>query len=600
MKGGAILPTVAIVSTTCALIVQNRERIVGGAAAAAAPRVMTPLRQFFGRVFKKAQLLPFVPKKKNTNENNDEEEEKKEKKKKTKSEDEGEEEETTTTTTTRKKRKEEEEEEEETLSSSEKKARDEKRERERAERANEKGFEMITIRASSREDARKREQAKTIGNSGGGIGLFRKKKKTMMTTKKKNGDSSSEDEEEEEEKEEEEDVKIEVDISTFGAAIVALRVPSKDSEDIEDVVLGFNSVEEYAKVSDHPYFGAVVGRVANRIKDGKYTLDGVEYKCDRNDGDKHTLHGGFEGLDVKRWTLKDVSDSHVELSVLSGDLEQKGFPGNCKISVVYRVRIIERAKIRERKKESLLEAPSCELYVEKYASLTCEFKATTDFKTPICLAQHSYFNLSGCDSNEDVGYHLAQFPNVSKYLVLDDENIPTGEIRKCHEAFDFSEKRLVFAQLPPMRLPLGFDHNFCIDGVNYSRSVNNRPKSHFTVGDSNYSRHANIPSTRFDESLTHCASFESSSSGRTMDVYTDAPGFQFYTGNFLDGTTRGKNNVMYDANTGFCVETQWWPNAVNEKDFPDSVLDVGRTYVHNTCYEFGVNRAIGASYVNMF
>ena len=599
MKGGAILPTVAIVSTTCALIVQNRERIVGGAAAAAAPRVMTPLRQFFGRVFKKAQLLPFVPKKKNTNENNDEEEEKKEKKKKTKSEDEGEEEETTTTTT-RKKRKEEEGEEEEILSSSEKKARDEKRERERAERANEKGFEMITIRASSREDARKREQAKTIGNSGGGIGLFRKKKKTMMTTKKKNGDSSSEDEEEEEEKEEEEDVKIEVDISTFGAAIVALRVPSKDSEDIEDVVLGFNSVEEYAKVSDHPYFGAVVGRVANRIKDGKYTLDGVEYKCDRNDGDKHTLHGGFEGLDVKRWTLKDVSDSHVELSVLSGDLEQKGFPGNCKISVVYRVRIIERAKIRERKKESLLEAPSCELYVEKYASLTCEFKATTDFKTPICLAQHSYFNLSGCDSNEDVGYHLAQFPNVSKYLVLDDENIPTGEIRKCHEAFDFSEKRLVFAQLPPMRSPLGFDHNFCIDGVNYSRSVNNRPKSHFMVEDSNYSRHANIPSTRFDESLTHCASFESSSSGRTMDVYTDAPGFQFYTGNFLDGTTRGKNNVMYDANTGFCVETQWWPNAVNEKDFPDSVLDVGRTYVHNTCYEFGVNRAIGASYVNTF
>ena len=100
----------------------------------------------------------------------------------------------------------------------------------------------------------------------------------------------------------------------------------------------------------------------------------------------HTLHGGLEGLDVKRWTLKNLSESHVELSVLSvSDLEQNGFPGNCWISVVYRVRIIERAKIRERKKKSILEAPSCELYVEKYASLTCEFKATADSKTPICL-----------------------------------------------------------------------------------------------------------------------------------------------------------------------------------------------------------------------
>ncbi len=477
-----------------------------------------------------------------------------------------------------------------TLSKAEKMVVKREREEALAWRANENGFEMVTIRASSREEAKRREQAKRTDPV---KGVEKKKtrggKRNKKGRKRRGGGDATSESEEEEEEEKEEDVRIEVDISTFGAAIVALRVPNKLGDD-EDVVLGFDSVDEYAKVDDHPYFGAVVGRVANRIKHGKYTLDGVEYTCDRNDGDKHTLHGGLEGLDVKRWTLKNLSESHVELSVLSGDLEQNGFPGNCWISVVYRVRIIERAKIRERKKKSILEAPSCELYVEKYASLTCEFKATTDSKTPICLAQHSYFNLSGCDSNEDVGHHLAEFPNVSKYLVLDDENIPTGEIRECHEAFDFSEKRLVFATLPPMCTPLGFDHNFCIDGDNFSRSVNSRPKSHFVVEDATYSPHANTPTTRFDESLTHCASFESTSSGRTMDVYTDAPGFQFYTGNFLDGTTRGKNNIMYDAHAGFCVETQWWPNAVNEKDFPDSVLEVGQTYVHNTCYEFGLNK----------
>ena len=567
-----VLPTIALASTACALLVQNHHRV---------GHVPAIFKRIFGRFGEK--------KTKKTKEKETPFDENETTKTSSSNDEKDDDAKAASKSSSSKEVKEKVIKEEEIgfLSPQEKMEQKMERNEERVRRANEKGFEMITIRASSREDAKKRERAKTTTREL----LFGKKRMKM-----KKG-ASDESEEEEEEEEEEEDVRIEVDISTFGAAIVALRVPSKESEDVEDVVLGFNSVEEYAKVDDHPYFGVVVGRVANRIKDGKYTLDGVEYKCDRNDGEKHTLHGGFEGLDVKRWTLKDVSESHVELSVLSGDLEQKGFPGNCKISVVYRVRIIERAKIRERKKMSLLEAPSCELYVEKYASLTCEFKATTDAKTPICLAQHSYFNLSGCDSNEDVGYHLAEFPNVSKYLVLDDENIPTGEIRECHEAFDFSEKRLVFAQLPPMRTPLGFDHNFCIDGDNFSRSVNNRPKSYFAVEDSNYSRHASIPSTRFNESLTHCASFESSSSGRTMDVYTDAPGFQLYTGNFLDGTTRGKNNVAYDANTGFCVETQWWPNAVNEKDFPDSVLEVGQTYVHNTCYEFGLNKGIGASFV---
>ena len=604
-----LLPAVAFVSTTCAVLVSQRERI------AAAPKaVMRISSNTFKKIFPFAfpnvidttnKRTPPVPGKPPPKPNDDDvnddcgDDHHQQKKAAASSSVEN----TTTTTTTAQQRYSMSSEErnyqrknpkhqaKRTLSKAEKMVLEREREEALAWRANENGFEMVTIRASSREEAKRREQAKRTDPV---KGVEKKKTRGGKRNKKGRkrrggGDATSESEEEEEEEEKEEDVRIEVDISTFGAAIVALRVPNKLGDD-EDVVLGFDSVDEYARVDDHPYFGAVVGRVANRIKHGKYALDGVEYTCDRNDGDKHTLHGGLEGLDVKRWTLKNLSESHVELSVLSGDLEQNGFPGNCWISVVYRVRIIERAKIRERKKKSILEAPSCELYVEKYASLTCEFKATADSKTPICLAQHSYFNLSGCDSNEDVGHHLAEFPNVSKYLVLDDENIPTGEIRECHEAFDFSEKRLVFATLPPMCTPLGFDHNFCIDGDNFSRSVNSRPKSHFVVEDATYSPHANTPTTRFDESLTHCASFESTSSGRTMDVYTDAPGFQFYTGNFLDGTTRGKNNIMYDAHAGFCVETQWWPNAVNEKDFPDSVLEVGQTYVHNTCYEFGLNK----------
>ena len=591
-----ILPAVAFVSTTCAVLVSQRERIAG--APKALMRLVTHPFSSGKKIFPIALFPNRTPPPERENDDDDQKASLSTSRQKTRRPISMEEEDATKNATKacsvvvedhtaalRKHSKNPKRtKEEKALSKAEKMVLEREREEARAWRANENGFEMVTIRASSREDAKRREQAKTTDVVGK---KTRGGKRNKKQRRRRGGDATSESEEEEEEKEE--DVRIEVDISTFGAAIVALRVPNKLGDD-EDVVLGFDSVDEYAKVDDHPYFGAVVGRVANRIKHGKYTLDGVEYTCDRNDGDKHTLHGGLEGLDVKRWTLKNLSESHVELSVLSGDLEQNGFPGNCWISVVYRVRIIERAKIRERKKKSILEAPSCELYVEKYASLTCEFKATTDSKTPICLAQHSYFNLSGCDSNEDVGHHLAEFPNVSKYLVLDDENIPTGEIRECHEAFDFSEKRLVFATLPPMCTPLGFDHNFCIDGDNFSRSVNSRPKSHFVVEDATYSPHANTPTTRFDESLTHCASFESTSSGRTMDVYTDAPGFQFYTGNFLDGTTRGKNNIMYDAHAGFCVETQWWPNAVNEKDFPDSVLEVGQTYVHNTCYEFGLNK----------
>ena len=477
--------------------------------------------------------------------------------------------------------------EEEEENELEKRSKIEKRKEERRAIAEKKGFEMITIRASWKEDEKKRDRFKTK--------KMRKKKIREKKSSNEDGTSSTDDEDADDDK------RIEVDISTFGATIVALRVPDRTGE-CDDIVLGFNSVEEYASVDEHPYFGAVVGRVANRIKGGKYTLDGVEYKCDRNDNLKHTLHGGMEGLDVKRWTLKDVSDSHCELTCISGDLEAKGFPGNCRISVIYRVRIIERARVRERKKQSIYEEPSCEFYIEKFSSLTCEFKATTDAKTPICLAQHSYFNLSGCDSNEDVGYHLAKFPNVSKYLVLDDECIPTGEIRKVHEAFDFTEKRLVFSSMPPLVTPLGFDHNFCIDGENSNRSVKQRPARYYAISNDENYRSNDIPSTRFSESLVQCAYFESASTGRTMDVYTDAPGFQFYTGNFLDGKTKGKNGVYYERHTGFCVETQWWPNAVNEKStFPDCVLEPGKVYVHNTSYEFGVvKKSLGEGFISTY
>ncbi|CAL6294194.1 unnamed protein product [Bathycoccus prasinos] len=297
-----VLPTIALASTACALLVQNHHRV---------GHVPAIFKRIFGRFGEKKtkktkeKETPFDENETiKTPSSNDEKDDDAKAANKSSSSKEV-------------KEKVIKEEEIGFLSPQEKMEQKMERNEERVRRANEKGFEMITIRASSREDAKKRERAKTTTKEL----LFGKKRMKM-----KKG-ASDESEEEEEEEEEEEDVRIEVDISTFGAAIVALRVPSKESEDVEDVVLGFNSVEEYAKVDDHPYFGVVVGRVANRIKDGKYTLDGVEYKCDRNDGEKHTLHGGFEGLDVKRWTLKDVSESHVELSVLSGDLEQKGFPG---------------------------------------------------------------------------------------------------------------------------------------------------------------------------------------------------------------------------------------------------------------------------------
>ena len=246
--------------------------------------------------------------------------------------------------------------------------------------------------------------------------------------------------------------------------------------------------------------------------------------CDRNDGDKHTLHGGLEGLDVKRWTLKNLSEATWNWRV--GRFRAKAVPKLLDFSRLS-VRIIGRENSREKEKvyigSTVMRIVRGKVCVVD-ASLKRQRTPRRRFvwRTRISIS-------ADCDSNRRPSLGIPE--RIKKYLVLDDENIPTGEIRECHEAFDFSEKRLVFATLPPMCTPLGFDHNFCIDGDNFSRSVNIKPQITLCGGRCSIFISTNTPTTRFDESLTHCASFESTSTDEPWTCIPTPRAFNF-TGSF--------------------------------------------------------------------
>jgi aldose 1-epimerase len=320
---------------------------------------------------------------------------------------------------------------------------------------------------------------------------------------------------------------MEVRAMNYGAIIVSLRVPDREGQ-VADIVLGHDTLEGY--FDNSPHLGGLVGRYANRIANGSFTLDGVKYSLPKNNG-PNTLHGGIKGFDQAVWQgTRLKGKTGVAFSYLSQDGEE-GFPGNLKVKVTY----------------SLTEANE----------LVINYEATTDKPTVLNLSQHSYFNLAG-EGTGDILNHEAMI-NADRFTPVDSAMIPTGELRPVKGTpLDFTTQTKVGARIDDnyeqLVLGKGYDHNFVIN--------------------------------RKAEGLVLAARAYEPTSGRVMEISTDQPGVQFYTGNFLDGTVTGKQGHVYKQRYGLCFETQHFPDSPNHPEFPSTVLRPGQTFHSRTILKF--------------
>jgi aldose 1-epimerase len=320
---------------------------------------------------------------------------------------------------------------------------------------------------------------------------------------------------------------MEVRAMNYGAIIVSLRVPDRKGQ-VADIVLGHDTLEGY--FDNSPHLGGLVGRYANRIANGSFTLDGVKYSLPKNNG-PNTLHGGIKGFDQAVWQGTPLkSKTGVAFSYLSKDGEE-GFPGNLKVKVTY----------------SLTEANE----------LVINYEATTDKPTVLNLSQHSYFNLAG-EGTGDILNHEAMI-NADRFTPVDSTMIPAGELRLVKGTpLDFTTQTKVGARIDDnyeqLVLGKGYDHNFVIN--------------------------------RKAEGLVLAARAYEPVSGRVMEISTDQPGVQFYTGNFLDGTVTGKQGHVYKQRYGLCFETQHFPDSPNHPEFPSAVLRPGQTFHSQTRLKF--------------
>lgn len=317
-------------------------------------------------------------------------------------------------------------------------------------------------------------------------------------------------------------------VITLGGIVTELHVPDKDGK-VADVCLGCSNLEEY--LEGHPFFGAITGRVANRIAKGKFTLNGKEYTLATNNGPNH-LHGGKVGFDKRVWKATPAEGrggNMLKLEYTSKDGEE-GYPGTLTCTVTYTLTDTNEWRI--------------------------DYQATTDKATPINLTQHAYFNLAGHDSGTNLD-HLMQI-EADQYTPTDDTLIPTGKIESVKGTpFDFTAPTPIGKNIKQIKAdPQGYDLNFVLRGE---------------AG-----------------KLRPCAKVTDPKSGRVMTVQTTEPGVQFYSGNFLDGKQKGKGGVKYAQYAGFCLETQHYPDSINKPDWPSVVLEPGKTYTHTTVYAFGV------------
>ncbi|HVS38417.1 MAG TPA: aldose epimerase family protein [Gemmataceae bacterium] len=320
-------------------------------------------------------------------------------------------------------------------------------------------------------------------------------------------------------------------IITYGGIITELDVPDRDGK-MGDVVLGFDDLQGY--LAGHPFFGAIIGRVANRVAKGKFTLNGKEYTLAVNNG-PNSLHGGKKGFDKVVWKAEPMDSKEgpqLLLTYVSKDGEE-GYPGNLSAQVLYTL--------------------------THEGQLSINYTAKTDKATPVNLTNHSYFNLAGPASGDILGHEI--MIAADRYTPVDDTMIPTGEIKSVKGTpYDLTTPTKIGAHIdelkpnPATKDPGGYDINYVLRG-----------------GDKQPALAARVSDPK---------------SGRIMEVYTTEPGLQFYTGNFLDGTNKGKGGVVYKQHQAFCLEADHFPDSVNHPDFPSTILEPGKTYSQTTIYKF--------------
>ena len=319
-------------------------------------------------------------------------------------------------------------------------------------------------------------------------------------------------------------------VTDYGCIITNISVPDKKG-DRSDIVLGYSTLEGYLN-DTKTYFGACIGRYANRIANARFSLNGAEYSLDANDGTS-CLHGGFKGYNRTVWKAKPIegeNEAGVRFTRTSPAGEQ-GFPGKLKLEIEY--------------------------ILTKANELIFRYKAAAKEDTVVSLTNHSYYNLAGEGSGDILSHKLRL--NASKYLPVDARLIPTGkqlEVEKS--AFDFRSAKTIGCDIKKAG---GYDHCFCID--------ENRKE---------YAKGA-------ASGLYFCAEAEDEKSGRKMSVYTDCPGVQFYSGNFLD-VPAGKNGMPYTKHAGFCLETERYPDSPNRPEFPSALVKAGETYESVTVHIF--------------
>ncbi|MBI4475049.1 MAG: galactose mutarotase [Acidobacteria bacterium] len=326
---------------------------------------------------------------------------------------------------------------------------------------------------------------------------------------------------------------LEARIISFGGTVLSLRVPDRNGQ-LDDIVMGFDDVAGYETKS--PYFGAIIGRYANRIAKGQFTLDGQTYKLAANNGSNH-LHGGVKGFDKVVWQGQEMTTAEGAGAVFtytSPDGEE-GYPGTVNARVTYTL--------------------------TNRNELAVDYVATTDKPTPVNLTHHSYFNLAG-DGKRDVLDHELMI-NAEAFTPIDSTGIPTGEIAPVvGTPFDFRTSTAIGARINDSHDQItngrGYDHNFVLK--------------------------------REQEGLIQAARVSEPSTGRVLEVSTTEPGIQFYSGNFLDGSVTGKSGRVYKHRFGYCLEPQHYPDSPNRPNFPSTILRPGQQYRSRTVFRFSVVR----------
>lgn len=318
-------------------------------------------------------------------------------------------------------------------------------------------------------------------------------------------------------------------ITNFGGRLVSLFVPDKNGKPA-DVIVGFDNLNDFVKISTDPYYGATIGRYGNRIAKAKFSIDGVEYKLAANNG-VNALHGGPKGFHNVVWDAKPIGENALELTYISADGEE-GYPGKLNVKMMYTLTDNNELKL--------------------------DYEATTDKKTVCNLTHHSYFNLNGVGSGNIANHEL--MINADGYTPVDETLIPTGKIEKVEGTpFDFRKATAIGARVndttnDQLKKGAGYDHNFVL---NKSKSTG----------------------------LNLAATVWGDKSSIFMEVYTDEPGLQFYGGNFMNGKNKLKGTTD-DHRTAFCLETQHFPDSPNQPSFPSTLLEPGKIYKTSSVYKF--------------